>query len=101
MGVEYLAVCGDNLIEIFNVMARCKVRDIPFNGMFQSAFRAGPFGRQFFMHERFVQESYVGYKYGSYFRLGLICKRTRPEDYPAADQQDEEVKMEVDELSGG
>ena len=66
--------------------------------MFQRAILIYPHGRDFnqFGQEKYVMESFVGYKYGTYYKLGLFCERTKPEDYP--DEQ-EEMKMEVDESS--
>ena len=41
-------------------------------------------------------ESFVGYKYGTYFKLGVFCERTNPSDY--LDEIEEDI-MEVDESS--
>ena len=66
--------------------------------MFQRAILIYPHGREFkqFGQEKFVMESFVGYKYGTYFKLGVFCERTNPSDYP---DEIEEDKMEVDESS--
>ena len=52
--------------------------------------------------EKFAQECFIGYMYGTYKKLGFICERTSQEQYAAA--QDEESKggeepMQVDEDS--
>ena len=66
--------------------------------MFQRAILVEPRigGKKFMGSEDFVQEAFVGYKYGTYFKLGVFCERTKPSDYP---EEIEEDKMEVDESS--
>ena len=68
--------------------------------MFQRAISVYPNGCGFehLGNDKFAMASFVGYKYGSYFKLGLLCERTKPEDYPQ-EGASEEQKMEVDESS--
>ena len=86
-------------------MAQCKVRAIQFQGMFQMAVSVHPeFAERdnsFFGEERFIQAKFVAYKYGSWLKLGLICERTKAEDYPSEEsKEEEEQKMVVDESAG-
>ena len=66
--------------------------------MFQRAIRVNPIGTDYMMSDTFVQECFVGYKYGSYYKLGLVCERTKPEDYPQEESKEED-SMDVDETS--
>ena len=65
-------------------MAKQKAQSISFAGMFQRAISVYPHGCDFehFGNDKFAMASLVGYKYGSYFKLGFLCERTKPEDYP-------------------
>jgi len=63
--------------------------------MFQRAIRVNPIGTNFMMSEKFVQECFVGYKYGTFTKLGFICERTKPEDY-FEEENKEEDSMDVD-----
>lgn len=46
-------------------------------------------------HESFVQEAFVGYKYGTFSKLGIICERN-PSGGEEAMDVDEESKVEPD-----
>lgn len=60
---------------------------------------------KFMGSEDFVQEAFVGYKYGSLMRLGVVCERTPRSQYPqnqaAAAEENKEEAMDVDEDSSG
>ena len=82
-------------------MASCKVRSVPFQGMFQRAIVVDPLLREDYLgQDKWVQETLVGYKYGSYTKLGFICERTPEADYPKT-STDRDEGMEVDETSQG
>ena len=55
--------------------------------------------------DKFAQECFIGYKYGTFYKLGIICERTKPEQYAIAASSEEESKeggeepMQVDEDS--
>lgn len=49
--------------------------------------------------DKFVQETFIGYKYGSYSKLGLVCERTDPSAYEEVKQDSDEDSMQVDETS--
>ena len=53
-----------------------------------------------FAGDKFVQETMIGYKYGSFSKLGIVCERTDPSLYPNQEEvKQEEEPMEVDETS--
>ena len=47
-----------------------------------------------FAGDKFVQETMISYKYGTFSKLGIVCERTNPSQYP--DQ--EEVKQEEEPM---
>ncbi len=51
------------------------------------------------MGERLVQEAFVGYKYGTYFKVGLVCEHTPISAYQNGEEEKKEDQMEVDEQS--
>ena len=71
--------------------------------MFQKAIPVHPNGFKHMGNDRFAQECFVGYKYGTLYKLGIICERTRPEQYALAQNGEEsktgEEPMQVDESS--
>lgn len=101
--VEYLAVSMQNDVAIFNVMAKCKVQNLKMTGMFQRAITVHPNGIKHMGEDKFVQECLIGYKYGTFSKLGLICERTKPELYTVEESKGNagsgEEPMEVDEDS--
>ena len=62
--------------------------------MFQKAILVKPEGTHFMGHENFIQEAFVGYKYGTFSKLGIICERTTPSGGEEAMDVDEESKVE-------
>ena len=73
--------------------------------MFQKAITVEPRfgGRNFMGSEDFVQEAFVGYKYGTFSKLGIVCERTPrsayPQDQAGAAEESKEDAMDVDEDS--
>ena len=54
------------------------------------------------MGEQFVQEAFVGYKYGTFSKLGLVTEHTPLSAYPQSSAEEENKDdMEVDEQSSG
>ena len=91
-------------------MALCKVRTIQITGMFEKAIVVHPEGGKFWMDDRIVQEAFVGYKYGTYFKLGLVCEHTPASAYTQsansdtqlnAEEEKKEEEMQVDEQNSG
>ena len=72
-------------------------------GMFQRAITVHPNSVRHMGDDKFAQACFVGYKYGTFTKLGIICERTRPEQYANAGAEEEvkggEQAMEVDEDS--
>lgn len=73
--------------------------------MFEKAIVVHPQGGKFWMDEKIVQEAFVGYKYGTYFKLGLVCEHTPESAYPEnnvnsdtvnAEEEKKEEEMQVD-----
>ena len=58
--------------------------------MFQRAILVNPVmeREQYFGSDKFVQEALVGYKYGTFYKLGFLCERTPLSVYP----NEEELK---------
>ena len=44
--------------------------------------------------ENFIQEAFVGYKYGTFSKLGVVCQRT-----PVAEETKHDEGMEVDQAA--
>lgn len=52
--------------------------------------------------DKFAQECFIGYMYGTFKKLGFICERTTQEQYAAAlneERKEGEEPMQVDEDS--
>ena len=82
-GVEYIAVSLLEKVEVYNIMAQQKVRDISFSGVFQEAILVHPtMNYRYFCSDKFVSETMIGYKYGTFSKLGVVCERTDPSQYP-------------------
>ena len=87
--VEYIAVSLTNDIAIFNVTENCKVRNLKTTGMFQRAITVHPHGCNHMGSDRFAQETLIGYKYGTFSKLGLICERTSSTNSTNASNEEE------------
>lgn len=93
-----VAVSMDFHLELFDVLSGTLNRKIKTDTMFQFLVRVNPLQAVFEMNDRFVQESCIGYNYGSITSVGIADIRQIPKDH---DSEMSDMSQVVEESKDG
>ena len=74
---EFVLVLGDNKVSIFNVAKQRHVRNVEFQGMFQRAILVHSERTSLFDEQQLIHATFIGYKYGTFSKLGVVCEGGR------------------------
>ena len=64
-------------LEFFDVRTMTKVSTLETSKFFTLMIRVNSPELDFISGDKLLQETAIGYSYGSFFKCGIICKRSR------------------------